>query len=202
MRRAIAGLIGALALGVAAAAPTPPDEVVKKTTGMLQEAIKSHQAEYKADPKLFYKVVDEICTPHFDMAYIAQLILARNYRSASEEQRKRFQEAFKNMMIRSYANALLTYADSLTTEWQPSRMAADATETQVNSQIKRPNGPPLPMGFAMRLKDNEWKVYDIIVENLSLVTNFRSQVTSEIKRSSLDAVIAKLETGDGLGAGK
>lgn len=186
-------------LTLATAAPVPPDEVVKTTTERLQKEIAAHEKEFRADQGKLYAFVDEVIVPKFDTKYIAQLILARHWKSASEDQRKRFQVAFKNMLVHSYANALVEYHSSIKAEWQPLRMAPDATDVTVQSRLVRGNGkPPLPIGFAMRLKDDEWKVYDIVIENLSLVTSFRSQINSEIKRTSLDALIQRLESGQKL----
>jgi len=193
---AIAALVN---LSVATAAPVPPDEVVKTTTERLQKEIAAREKEFKADQGKLYAFVDEIIVPKFDTKYIAQLILARHWKGASEDQRKRFQAAFKDMLVHSYANALVEYHTQVKAEWQPLRMAPDATDVTVQSRLVRGNGkPPLPIGFAMRLKDDEWKVYDIVIENLSLVTSFRSQINSEIKRTSLDALIQRLESGQKL----
>jgi len=184
-----------IAIPAAVAAPVPPDEVVRTTTERLQQEIGLREKEFKSDPAKLYAFVDELIVPKFDTKYIAQLILARHWKSASEDQRKRFQVAFKNMLVNSYANALLEYHSSVKAEWQPLRMAADATDVTVNSRLLREGKPPLPIGFAMRLKDGEWRVYDIVIENLSLVTSFRGQINSEIKRTSLDALIQRLESG-------
>ena len=185
-------------LSVATAAPVPPDEVVKTTTERLQKEIAVREKEFKADSKKLYAFVDETIVPKFDTKYIAQLILARHWKGASDQQRKRFQVAFKDMLVHSYANALVEYHTSVKAEWMPLRMAKDATDVTVNSRLLREGKPPLPIGFAMRLKDGEWKVYDIVIENLSLVTSFRSQINSEIKRTSLDALIQRLESGQKL----
>lgn len=185
-------------MAAAAAAPVPPDEVVKTTTERLQKEIAAREAEFRADPTRLYAFVDDVIVPKFDTKYIAQLILARHWRAASGDQRKRFQAAFKDMLVHSYANALVEYHTSVKAEWQPLRMAKDATDVTVNSRLLREGKPPLPIGFAMRLKDGEWKVYDIVIENLSLVTSFRSQINSEIKRTSLDALIERLESGQKL----
>jgi phospholipid transport system substrate-binding protein len=182
----------------AAAAPVPPDEVVKTTTERLQKEIASREQEFRADQKKLYAFVDEVIVPKFDTKYIAQLILARHWKNASDEQRKRFQAAFKDMLVHSYANALVEYHTQVKAEWQPLRMAPDATDVTVTSRLLREGKPPLPIGFAMRLKDGEWRVYDIVIENLSLVTSFRGQINSEIKRSSLDALIQRLESGQKL----
>lgn len=202
MLRTLAGIICAVGAAASSAAIAPPDETVKKATAELQQAIQKRQVEFRKDSKLFYAEVDRIVSPRFDLKYITQLILARHYKTATEDQRMRFQAAFKNMLITSYANALLEYADSVKTEWQPLRMAPEDKNVTVQSKVLRQDGPPLPIGFAMRLKDGEWKVYDILVENISLINNFRSQTASEIKRSSLDALIQKLEGGQTLEAPK
>lgn len=186
-------------LSVATAAPVPPDEVVKTTTERLQKEIALREQEFKADQNKLYAFVEEVIVPKFDTKYIAQLILARHWKSASDDQKKRFQVAFKDMLVHSYANALVEYHTSVKAEWLPLRMAQDATDVTVQSRLVRTNGkPPLPIGFSMRLKDGEWKVYDIVIENLSLITSFRSQINSEIKRTSLDALIQRLESGQRL----
>jgi len=194
----VVALAALTAVSVAAAAPVPPDEVVKTTTERLQKEIGAREKEFKADPTKLYAFVDEVVVPKFDTKYIAQLILARHWKQASDDQRKRFQAAFKDMLVHSYANALVEYHTQVTAEWQPLRMAPDATDVTVNSRLLREGKPPLPIGFAMRLKDGEWKVYDIVIENLSLVTSFRGQINSEIKRTSLDALIQRLESGQKL----
>jgi phospholipid transport system substrate-binding protein len=195
---AVAAFAALASLSTATAAPVPPDEVVKTTTERLQKEIGAREKEFKADQKKLYAFVDEVIVPKFDTKYIAQLILARHWKQASPEQRTRFQAAFKDMLVHSYANALVEYHTQVKAEWQPLRMAPDATDVTVNSRLIREGKPPLPIGFAMRLKDGEWKVYDIVIENLSLVTSFRSQINSEIKRTSLDALIERLESGQKL----
>lgn len=189
----------ALAPAARAADPVPPDQVVKETTERLQNEIGAHEKEFKADSRKLYAFVDQVIVPKFDTRYIAQLILARHWKGASEAQRARFEAAFKNMLVHSYADALVQYHNDVKAEWLPLRMASGATDVTVQSKLVRGSGkPPLPIGFAMRLKDNEWKVYDIVIESLSLVTSFRSQVNSEIKRTDLEAVIKKLEAGQAI----
>ena len=191
-----AALLGLSAATAPAADVVPPDQVVKDTTDRLQKEINAREKEFRQDPKKLYAFVDDVIVPKFDTRYIAQLILARHWRTANEDQRKRFEVAFKNMLVHSYADALVEYHNSVKAEWQPLRMAPDATDVTVQSTLIRTNGkPPLPIGFAMRLKDGEWKVYDIIIENLSLVTSFRSQINSQVKQMGLEALIEKLEGG-------
>ncbi|HKY90282.1 MAG TPA: ABC transporter substrate-binding protein [Nevskiaceae bacterium] len=188
-----------LLLAFAAAAPaqtpaTPPDVTVKKGTEELLTKIRANHEKYASDLDAFYKEVDATVVPYFDTKGIAQLVLGRNWKTATEDQRKRFEAAFKNSLIRTYARAMLDYYDSVNTEWQPLRAEAGATDVTVNCKLLRTNNaPPIPLAFSMHVVDGAWKIYDISVENLSLATNFRSQINVEVKTNGLDATIQKFE---------
>lgn len=179
-----------------AAATVTPDETLKVAVNNLQDLLQKNHEKYQADKNLFYKTVDEAVTPVFDVPYIAQLVLARHWRTATPEQRSKFQIAFKDMLIRSYANAMLEYYSSVKVDWQPVHMDAGATDATVNSRLLRPDKQPVAIGFSTHLVNGAWKVYDISVENISLITNFRAQFNSELKKNSLDEVITRMESGD------
>ncbi len=190
----LGGLIGFLWL-LPAIAVTPPDQVVRQATDKLSQEIRKRHDEFKAKPAVFYAVVEDLVVPKFDQRYIAQLVMGRDWRNATEPQRTRFTEAFKNQLIRSYADALLEYNDQIRADWLPLRMAPDATDATVKSTLIRQNAPPVAIGFSLRLRDEGWKIYDITVENISLISSFRGQANSEIKASGIDGFIEKLESG-------
>ena len=198
MKKILLPLFLLIGFGAAAhAAPQPPDVAVKETTEQMRTLIRDNHKVYAADKARFYADVDQTLTPRFDVRYIAQLVLGRNWRSADEAQRTRFANAFKNSLIRSFADALLDNYDSVNAEWQPLRIAADATDATVKAKLLRKTAAPVNLAFAMRPDSTgEWKVYDVIIENLSLVTNFRSQFAAEIKKSGLDGLIQRIESGD------
>lgn len=185
----------ALLLGTAAqAAPAEPaDVVIKRATTEFQTLIKDNHEAYRKDLGAFYKVVDDKVVPYFDTRGIAQLVLGRNWRGASDEQRTRFEAAFKDSLIRTYARAMLDYHDSVEAEWTPLRAAEGAEDVTINAKILRQNAPPIALAFSVHARGDQWKIYDISVENLSLITNFRSQINAQIKAEGLDAVIKKLE---------
>ena len=195
MKRTLLALLAAFSISAHAAAPAP-DELVKTTTATLQKDIGANHVKYKANLPAFYKVVDDIIVPHFDVPYIGKLVLARNWKTASEEQRTHFQVAFKNMLIRAYANALLDNYDTVDVQWQPLRMTPETTDVTVNSTLNRKVGQPIHIGFLMHTVESDWKIYDITIENVSLISNFRAQFASEIKKTSLDDVIKRMETGE------
>jgi phospholipid transport system substrate-binding protein len=198
MKKMILGFLGAALIAASAQAGTakPPDQVVQDATMQLQELLHKNDAKYRADSKLYYKVVNDVVVPHFDVRYIAQLVMGRNWKAANQQQRTRFQNAFKDMLIHSYANALLEYHDSVKADWKPLHMAPDANDVTVYSNLVREGKPPIPIGFSMRLANDEWKIYDITIENISLVINFRGQINDEIKKNGVDETITRMESGE------
>jgi phospholipid transport system substrate-binding protein len=183
-----------LAAGSASAAPAQPADVTIRTaTEEFQGLIKANHQQYRADMASFYKVVEEKVVPYFDTKGIAQLVLGRNWKTATPDQRTRFEAAFKDSLIRTYARAMLDYHDSVKAEWAPLRAEAGADDVTINAKILRPNAPPIPLSFSVHVVGDAWKIYDIAVENISLITNFRSQLNVEIKANGLDAVIKKFE---------
>jgi len=195
MNKLLMSLLLLIGFGVAQAAPTPPDVAVKETTEQMRALIAQNHQVYKTDKAKFYAVVDEVLVPRFDVPGIARLVLGRNWRAATPEQRTRFTNAFKNSLIRNYADALLDNYDSVEARFQPLRLVGTEKDVTVKADLRRDNGKPIAISFAMQLVKDEWKVYDVIIENLSLVTNFRSQFNDEIKRNGLDALIARVEAG-------
>ena len=197
-RRFSAPVVFCLAIAMfAASAATPPDQEVRQATDQLRTLIQQHHDEYKSKPETFYKVVDQEVVPHFDERYIGQIVLARFWRNASEAQRSRFVAAFKNSLVHSYADALLDNYNTVQTSWKPVHIAAGATEATVDAELQRQGAPPIQIGFSVHQIGNGWKVYDVVVDGISLVANFRSQFSEEIKRDGLDSLIKRLESGGG-----
>jgi len=186
-----------VALGCAAgvqAADSAPDAALRGTTEQIQNLIKDHYRIYREDLPTFYKAVDEVVVPRFDVSYIAQLVLATHYKTATADQRKRFAESFKNMLVRAYGNAMLDNYDSIQIEWLPVRI--DGDKALVNTIMSSGGGRKYAIGFRVRKISDDWKVFDIAVENISLITNFRSQLSAEIKKNGLDNVITRMESGE------
>jgi len=198
MKQWCTGLVAALSLVLgtqALAAPKPADETLKTAVAEIQDLLGKNHAKYEADRGAYFRMVEEKIVPHFDVPYIARGVLARNWKAANEEQRTRFQEAFKNMLIRSYADAMLDNYDSIKAEWKPVRMGESATDATVNSLLIRQGKQPVSIGFSVHLVGEDWKIYDITIENLSLMQNFRGQFNAELKKSNLDGLIARMESG-------
>lgn len=191
-------LVFALCCGAAAADAGPataPDTALKSTVEQIRSLIKAHYSEYRANQEKFLDTVNDVVVPRFDVQYIGTAVLGRNARTVTPEQRSRFTTAFKNMLVHSYAIAMLDYYNSVNITWMPPRMLPES-EAIVNSVLARDNGQSYPIGFRLHQVDGDWKIIDITVENISLVLNFRTQLNSEIKRTGIDDVIARMEKGE------
>jgi phospholipid transport system substrate-binding protein len=197
MRRkaAFAAVMALLAVTTALpalAASVAPDQVARETADMTLREIKARKQELSADPQKLYALVEEKIIPHFDFDQISQLVLGKHWRDASPEQRERFSSAFQRMLIRSYSHALIEY-DSERIEWAPLRMTAGTTDVVIRSNVIRKGGPPIPINYNLHLKNDRWLVYDVTIDAISLVTNYRGTFANEIRKGGLESLIARLE---------
>ncbi len=187
---AAAGLLLTL---TAYAAPSP-DSIVRSATDAVRGDIRENVATYQKDKAAFYGMVEQKIVPHFDTPYIAKVILGRHLSAASPAQIGEFESAFKDMLIRTYADKLLEFYDSIEIEVKPARV--DGKRANVETTILRKDGkPPIPIVFSMRDSGGEWKIWDLKAENISLVLNFRTQIDSEIKRGGIPQVIERIRSG-------
>ncbi|HEB95597.1 MAG TPA: ABC transporter substrate-binding protein, partial [Sedimenticola thiotaurini] len=133
----------------------------------------------------------------FDFERMSRLALGRHWRKASEQQRQAFVAAFRQLLVRTYATALLNYSDEQIV-YKPLRQEPTGKEAVVNTLVSEPGGAPVPIDYRLHLgSDGHWRVYDVIVDGVSLVSNYRSSFGSEIRRRGMDGLIRKLETMGG-----
>lgn len=189
----IAGLALLAASALTHAADPEPVRVVADATQQLQSLIRERGAEFRADRGRFLAQVEATLSPAFDFPHIARAVLGRHWRAASEDQRARFEAAFRLRLIGSYADTLLEHGDSARIEWLGSTLAGD--DATVKAKLHRAAAaPPVEVLFRLhRTPAGEWKAYDLAVESISLLTNFRSQVATEIKRDGIEALIVRME---------
>jgi phospholipid transport system substrate-binding protein len=183
-------LLGLLPLSGADTTPSPKN-LVEDTTEKMVGALKAQRATLRQHPERLYGLVESIVLPHFDFERMSRLVLGRYWRSATPEQRQRFVPEFRNLLVRTYASTLLDYADQKITVG-PDRAEPGATDVTVHSNVEQPGAAPIAIDYRMALKGSEWKVYDVMVDGVSLVTNYRSSFATEIQRKGLDQLIDTL----------
>jgi phospholipid transport system substrate-binding protein len=181
-----------LILPAATLAQTGPDQVVEQTASALLAALDGRRDELKADPVALFGIVETHFLPRFDRAYAAFLVMGKHSRKASTDQKRRFTDALYNYMLRQYAAGLLEFnSDRLNV--LPYKGKADAKRATVRTEVYLDDGTEVPVKYSLRLTDGGWKVYDVTIENISYIKNFRTQFGAEIQSKGLDAVIARLE---------
>lgn len=184
---------GGLAIAADDVSQLGPAEMVSKVAQDTLKDLDAHRSEYKQNPSRVRELVDKNMLPYFDTNYAAQLVLAKNWRTATPEQRKRFVEAFYQSMLQNYGQALL--------EFTPDRMKIlpfqgnpqDANVT-VRSQIRRDDGTQVPVNYSLRKTPTGWKAYDVQISGVSYIKSFRTDFGTEIQQKGLEAVIKRLES--------
>jgi phospholipid transport system substrate-binding protein len=172
-----------------------PNELIESVAQSLLKELDARRDELQKDPQGVRELVDEHMLPHFDTEYAARLVLARHWRDATPEQRKRFVNAFYQSMLQNYGEALLEFTpDRLTV--LPFRGDPEADRATVRTEVRRDNGTKVPVNYTLRRTPEGWKAWDVTIEGISYIKSFRTDFGSEIDQKGLDAVIERLETQD------
>ena len=168
-----------------------PEQLVQKITDDVLAAIKSDKQLAAGDKQRAVKLAEEKVMPYIDFEEATRLAVGRAWSQANPEQKKKLVSEFRNMLVRTYSNAIEAYQGQ-TLKVLPSRGKADKDETTVRTQFVRAGGKPLPIEFQMRNDGKGWKVYDIVVEGVSLVLTYRTEFDQVVKQEGIDGLIKRL----------
>ena len=167
-----------------------PEQLVQKITQEVLDSIRSDKQLAAGDRQKAVKLAEEKVLPYIDFEEATRLAVGRAWPKATPEQKKKLVAEFRNMLVRTYSNAIGGYHGQ-TLKVLPSRGKQDPQDTIVRTQFVRPGGPPLPIDFQMR-NEGGWKVYDIAVEGVSLVLTYRSEFDAVVKQEGIDGLIKRL----------
>ncbi|NEV63076.1 MlaC/ttg2D family ABC transporter substrate-binding protein [Thiorhodococcus minor] len=190
-------LIGLLALAPlfwslgAQAAQDEATALVKRTAERMLSTLEARRAEVDRNPSLIYGMVESIVAPHFDFQRITQGALGQYWRQATPAQQQRLVDGFKQVLIRTYARSLLSYSGE-EIRYLPVKPGSRPSTVTVSTEVREPGAAPIPVDYRMYNNGNGWKVYDVVINNASLVGNYRSSFANEIRQSGVDGLIAKL----------
>jgi phospholipid transport system substrate-binding protein len=184
-------------LAATAIADDGPNGVVEEAVDQLAEQLNGRREELAEDRGALYAIIDSILLPRFDRRFAAQVVLAKNWRTATEEQRDRFIEAFYQALLRRYADGILEFEPDMVTVL-PFRGDLTKRTTTVRTTVKLDDGSDVSVDYELVNRDAGWLVFNVIIEGVSYVRNYRAELDSEIRSSSLDAVIARLEDEAGM----
>jgi phospholipid transport system substrate-binding protein len=188
---AILASLMVVALPVRAQQDLGPEELVRKVTEDVLDAIRSDKQLAAGDKQKALKLAEEKVLPHIDFEEATRLAVGRAWAQATPEQRKKLVEEFRKMLVRTYSNAISAY-EGQTMKVLPVRMKPGDTEVTVHNRYIRAGGQPLPVDYQMHKTDQGWKIYDITVEGVSLVLTYRSEFDAIVKQEGIDGLIKRM----------
>jgi phospholipid transport system substrate-binding protein len=195
LKTLISAAVGTLLVVGAAWSQVAQAEALESPAVLLertsQQVIKILQDDYELlqkEPDRVYAIVDEYILPHLDDVTMAKLALGKNWKKATKQQKIAFVGEFRNLLVRTYSKSLIEFSDQKILFF-PVKMTADTYKTSVKAEVVQPGGPSIPMSYRVRIKNNAWKVYDIKIDGISLVTSYRGTFTQEIRKSGMDGLL-------------
>ena len=194
MKQLFAAMLGAGAFWVCplhASEAMAPDALAKSVTDEVLAIVRADKDIQAGNQKKVHELVESKVVPHFNFVRMTQLAMGRNWREANAEQQKRLVEEFRTLLVRTYTAAFTQYRNQ-TVEYRRARMAAGDTDVVVQSLIKQPNGQPVAVDYAMEKTDRGWKVYNVKIEGVSMVENYRNTFNTEVQKSGIDGLIKTL----------
>ena len=194
--------VAALFIPIAQAQGLAPDVLVKTITEEVVAILKQDKDIQAGDPKKVAELLETKVVPHFNFTRMTRIAMARNWRSASPEQQKELTGEFKTLLVRTYSTAISSYRDQKI-DYRPLRAKPEDTEVTVKSEVKQSgSSQPVSIDYEMEKTPNGWKVYDVKVGGVSLVTTYRDTFASEVKDRGVDGLIKSLSAKNRQGQGE
>lgn len=166
-------------------------ELIKTTADQVVAEVRANHAELKEDTNQLYVLINELIVPHVDFKRMSRWILGKHWRKASATQKAMFMEEFKKLLIKTYGTALLKFSNEEIV-YLPNNEPVKKGKVTVRSEIRQANGQRFNVQYRMHNKDNAWKVYDISVDGVSLISTYRNSFSTKINQAGLDALNAEL----------
>ena len=176
---------------LAAAEAVGPDAMVKNTATEVLDILKKDKDIQNGDNKKLVALTEEKIVPHFNFERMSQLVLGRNWPKSSKEQQSQFVTEFRNLLVRTYSSALAKYRNQ-TMDYKPLRSQPGDTKVVVKTLILQAGGQPVKVDYNLEKYGEEWKVVDVTIEDVSIVTSYRGQFDDTIKKDGIDTLIQKL----------
>ena len=185
-------LLLSLCVSFVSADERTPEQIVEETSTELLKIINEQSDRIKNEDGYVNQVIDDVILPVMDLQSMGKLILGKHWKTASDEQRSQFISEFKSMLIRTYAKSVADYGHAKVTVFPPQGEKGKGKRHRVKSHLDLGSGTPLQVDYVFRRKGDSWKVFDLVVDGLSLIKNFRTSFSQEISETSLDALIERL----------
>jgi len=190
MKRLFA-LFAALFLSFAVSAQEAPDVLIKRVSEEVLDIVRKDSDIRNGNTEKAIALVDQKVLPHFNFRHMTALALGKEWRKATPEQQQRLTAEFRTLLVRTYSNALNSYSDQKVV-YKPFRMNPGDTDALVRVEVIQPGGKPVQIDYNLEKVDEAWKVYDVVVAGISLITNYRDQFGQEVRNGGIDGLIATI----------
>ena len=184
-------LVAGLQAGPALAADTPPDVLARTTTAEVLAILKQDKELQSGNLNKVHQLVEDKILPIFDFNRMTQLVIGKHWPRATAQQKQALVIEFRNLLVRTYSNSLTAFTNQ-SIEYKPLALKPGDTDVTVHSEIHQPGGQPIPIDYSMYKTAFGWKVYDVTIDGVSLVTNYRSSFSSTIRQKGIDGLIKTL----------
>jgi len=165
-----------------------PDALIKKVTDDVLTIVRQDKDIQSGNTKKAIELVEAKVLPHFNFLHMTALAMGKDWNKASPEQKKQLSEEFKTLLVRTYSNALTGYKDQ-TVRYKPTKMQSGEADVVVKTEIVQSGNKPIQLDYSMEKLAEGWKVYDVIVAGVSLVTNYRDTFSQEVRANGVDGLI-------------
>ena len=189
MMKKIIALIFATLVAATAQAQETPDVLIKQVTEDVLEIVRNDKDIQSGNTQKAIDLVDKKVLPHFDFLHMTALALGKDWRKATPQQQQQLTAEFKTLLVRTYSNALTGYKNQKVV-YKPFKMNAGETDVLVRTEVLQPGSKAIQLDYSLEKKESAWKVYDVTVAGISLVTNYRDQFAQEVRNGGVDGLIA------------
>lgn len=184
-------LLAGLGSAQVLAADTPPDVLARTTTNEVLAILKQDKELQTGNLSKVYQLVEAKILPNFDFNRMTQLVIGKHWPRATAQQKQALVTEFRNLLVRTYSSSLTAFTNQ-SVDFKPLTMKPDDEDVIVRSEIRQPGGQPIPIDYRMYKTAFGWKIYDVTIDSVSLVTNYRSSFSSTIRQNGIDGLIKTL----------
>lgn len=183
--------LGAFVWCTSAFAQESPDALIQKVTDEVLTIVRQDKDIQSGNTKKAIELVEVKVLPHFNFQRMTALAMGRDWKKATGEQQEKLSQEFKTLLVRTYSNALTGYKDQ-TIRYKPTKMQSGDTEVVVKTEVVQPGGRPIQLDYSVEKQNEGWKVYDVVVAGVSLVTNYRETFNQEVRANGVDGLLQML----------
>ncbi|WP_043463162.1 ABC transporter substrate-binding protein [Azovibrio restrictus] len=176
---------------VALAQEAAPDALVKTVTDDVLKAVRQDKDIQNGNTQKTIALVQTKVLPYFNFNRMTSLAVGRDWNKATPKQKEQLAQQFQELLVRTYSNALSSYRDQ-TVRYKPFKMNPGDTDVLVRTEVVQPGGRPIQLDYSLEKTDKGWKVYDVVVAGVSLVTNYRDSFAQEVRNGGIDGLIQAL----------